>query len=60
MIIDTVFTQEDELLLRLVDEDGLIQWRDISSHFSDRNGKQCSERCEIQNVVDLGADYGRS
>jgi hypothetical protein len=48
MMIDTFFSQEDELLLRLVDEDGLIRWCDISSHFPDRNGKQCSERCEIQ------------
>jgi hypothetical protein len=47
MRIDMLCAQEDELLLRLVQEDGLIRWCDISSHFPDRSGKQCSERFKM-------------
>ena len=36
--------QEDRLLLKLVHEDGMIRWCDISLHFQGRCGKQCSER----------------
>ncbi len=36
--------QEDELLLKLVHEHGVIQWCDIAAHFHKRTGKQCSER----------------
>ncbi len=39
-----LFVQEDELLLRLVVEHGLIRWCDIAPHFQERSGKQCSER----------------
>ena len=40
-----VFTvQEDQLLLKLVNEDGLIRWCDIALYFQNRTGKQCSER----------------
>ena len=39
-----VFPQEDELLLKLVQENEILWWANISSHFPGRSGKQCSER----------------
>ena len=36
--------QEDNLLRRLVEEDRVVKWCDVSAHFSGRTGKQCSER----------------
>jgi hypothetical protein len=42
--MNVIFSQEDELLIRLVHEHGFIRWCDIASHFQERSGKQCSER----------------
>ena len=39
-----IFHQEDAMLIRLVEEVGILRWSDISKQFQHRNGKQCSER----------------
>ena len=39
-----IFHQEDAMLIRLVEEVGILRWSEISKQFQHRNGKQCSER----------------
>lgn len=45
------FWQEDKLLRKLVEYDGVIRWCDVSRHFHDRSGKQCAERSEILKLL---------